>query len=101
MELLMTQTNSDFSPRIEPAKSIYAVLVIEQENRKHRTTKEWIEKERDVVFKEAIYQSHKLGLRTPTFEEIMKQENLAIGHIDYASKWAIGIANLMIEKRWK
>nr|WP_241019533.1 hypothetical protein [Burkholderia sp. Ac-20345] len=67
----------------------------EASKRKGRSADEWMIAERAEVFREATGQAQKLSLRSPSIEEVERQEQLAMGHSDYAAKWAIGVADLM------
>lgn len=81
-----------FGPTKEPAKSIYNALVDEMTKRKHRSVDEWIEAERRVVLNSSAALSQTLGLHPPTLEQVMVAERCACGHVDYAAKFAYGVA---------
>ncbi|MHC2876249.1 hypothetical protein [Ralstonia sp. 121560039-2] len=83
----------------EPARSIYDALRREASKRNERTVEEWLAAERDAVLREAIFQAQKLGLKTPSLQDVEHAERLASGHTDYASKWAIGVAEAMTPNR--
>jgi len=83
----------------EPARSIYDALQREASKRNERTVEEWLAAEPDAVLREAIFQAHKLGLKPPSMQEVQHAERLASGHTDYASKWAIGVAEAMTPNR--
>lgn len=85
-----------FRPIREPARSIYDALTKEVGKRKDRTPADWIAAERDAVLREAIFQAQKLSLNSPSLAEVEQAERLAIGHSDYAAKWARGVAEAML-----
>lgn len=82
-------------PRSEPARSIYDAFQKEAQLRPTRTWNESESAEREVVWKAACEYATKNGLREPTFEEILKAERCALGHFDYATTWAHGVARLL------
>ncbi|MBX8557094.1 hypothetical protein K5D56_21755 [Pseudomonas cichorii] len=84
-----------FQPRSEPAKSIYEAFQVEAAMRDGRSLDEWQFAERNAVQREATIQAHKLGLHVPTMEQVERAELQAFGSIDYGSKWALGVANVM------
>ncbi|AEA65508.1 hypothetical protein ACS0X5_24885 [Burkholderia gladioli] len=86
---------SVFRPMREPARSIHDALLREAAKRKNRTIDEWLAQERAAVWKEAIGQAQKLQLRAPSMADIERAERHAIGHTDYAAKWAHGVADAM------
>ncbi|MBU9200162.1 hypothetical protein KTD31_01925 [Burkholderia multivorans] len=85
-----------FRPKTEPALSIYDALSAEMAHRKGRTADVWLAAERHAVFLAAREQAEKLQLYAPNIKEIERAEMLATGHSDYAAKWAIGVANIML-----
>lgn len=84
-----------FRPHFEPQRTLYDALVQEAEHREGRTAAEWIAAERAVVFRVATEYAEKHDLRFPTLDDVKQAERLAVGHVDYAAKWAIGIADAM------
>jgi hypothetical protein len=86
-----------FSPHTEPAKTIYNVFQKEAKNRNGHLEK-WILKERIAVWNAAIDYSFQNRLYVPTIEDVEKTEKEALGSADYGSKWAIKLANLIMEK---
>ena len=84
-----------FEPRHEPARSIYLAFQSEAANRKGRSTDEWLSAERDAVFREAVHQAQKLGMRVPTMDEVVRAENYASGSADYGAKWAYCLVEAM------
>lgn len=84
-----------FEPRAEPARSIYLAFQREAENRQSRDLEEWITAERNAVFQEGQRLAVLLNLKPPTMEDVKRSEIAALGHVDYGSKWAYGVANAM------
>lgn len=84
-----------FCPTQEPAKSLYEALVDEAGKREGRTVSEWIEAERKAIVREAVIQAQLRGLRIPTLEQVRLAESCACGHVDYAAKFAYGVARAM------
>ncbi|WDD90247.1 hypothetical protein Bsp3421_000068 (plasmid) [Burkholderia sp. FERM BP-3421] len=84
-----------FRPHQEPARSIYDALVKEATKRKSRMPNEWIVAERTAVLKEAIRQARILSIKEPSLEAVESAERQALGHSNYAAKWAIGVAAAM------
>lgn len=84
-----------FRPIREPARSIHDALLREAAKRKNRTVEEWLSAGRAAVWKEAIAQAHKLQMRVPLIADVERAERHALGHTDYASKWAHGVADAM------
>ncbi len=88
-------TTSYFRPTREPARSIHDALVREASKRNERMPEEWLQAERQAELQEAIAQASLLGLRPPSLVDVERAERLAVGHTDYAAKWARGIADAM------
>lgn len=84
-----------FRPTREPARSIYDALQREASKRRGRTVAEWLSAERDAVLREAIFQAQKHGRPCPSLQEIELAERAAVGHSDYAAKWAYGVAEVI------
>lgn len=84
-----------FQPRHEPARSIYEAFQNEATKRKGRSAEEWQAAEREAVFREAMIQAARLGLRVPTMDDVVSAERSAMGHIDYGAKWAYGVTEAM------
>ena len=84
-----------FEPRTEPAKSLYEALVEEMSKRHGRPLDEWMSAERSAIHECARRLAPSLGLREPTLKEVLVAETLACGHVDYASKFAYGVADAM------
>lgn len=88
--------NTDiFEPKHESARSIYLAFQTEAAKRKERSVEEWIKAEREAVFREAVHQAQKLGLRAPTIAQVIDAERYAMGSIDYGAKWAYCIVKIM------
>lgn len=88
-----------FRPRFQPAQDIYDAFQLESKKRDQRTTKEWIELEREAVWKTSCDCAQKLGLRIPLMVEIEEAERSACGHTDYGAKWVYGIVDFMNKKK--
>ena len=84
-----------FRPHKDPAQGIYDAFVAEAANRRSRPVEEWIRLERHAVLKAAVDLAQRLGLRTPTLEEVERAERSAQGHTDYGAKWAYRVAETM------
>lgn len=86
-----------FGPQTEPAKSLYRALTDEMANRRECSGLEWIENERNSILKAATsISNNSKQYRIPTLEEVVRAENNACGHSDYAAKFAYGVANAMM-----
>jgi hypothetical protein len=82
-----------FRPKNEPARSIYDAF---QKEAQHRDTcSDWIKNERRAVYKAVVDCAQKYGLKVPTMEDVVKGENLALGHTDYGAKWTYYLVNIM------
>lgn len=90
--------HDDFRPHQIPAKMIYDAFQEEAKKRKGRTVDEWMNAERHAVLLAAEKVSKQFGFPAPTFTDVCGEETSASGHIDYGSKWAYGIINLMKRK---
>ena len=86
-----------FRPHTEPARTIYDALLAEAVHRRERTPTEWQGRERAVVWQAARDYAQQHGLAVPTMEQVEHAEMPAVGHIDYAAKWAYGVAELLTE----
>lgn len=86
---------NDFKPRVEPAGAIYDAILKEAKKRKSKKCQQWIEDERENVWRFARDYAQKHGLPVPTLAEIEREERNACGHCDYAAKWAIGVHFLL------
>jgi len=85
----------DFEPANEPAKSIYLAFQTETAKREGRVHAEWVEAERAAVYREAIKQAKRLGLRSPTIEEVADAERSSMGSKYYATNWSQQVASVM------
>lgn len=86
-----------FRPRNDPAQSIYDAFQAESKNRKGKSIEQWTSAEQEAVHREAVYQANKLGLRTPTHEDVAGAERSACGHVDYGAKWAYAVVDAMMK----
>jgi len=84
-----------FQPRHEPAKSIYDAFQTEAAKRQGRSVEEWQAAERDAVYREAVHQAQKLGLRVPSIDDVVSAERYASGSVDYGAKWAYGVTEVI------
>jgi hypothetical protein len=84
-----------FEPRHGPARSIYLAFQKEAEKRKERSVDAWMAAERDAVFREAVHQAQRLGMRAPTMDQVIRAERYATGSADYGAKWAYCIVEAM------
>lgn len=84
-----------FSPRHEPARSLYDAFQREAEQRPTRSVEEWTSAEIEAVLAESKALATKLNLREPTRTEIADAERSARGHIDYGAKWAYAVERCM------
>lgn len=82
-----------FRPHHEPARTIYDAF--QEEAKKRKDHKDWIERERQRVWTTARDCAQMYGLKVLTIEEIQRAENLACGHVDYGAKWSYGVVALM------
>lgn len=85
-----------FRPFTDPAQAIYDAFQAQAAKRKHYASpEEWIPIERQVVLETATREAERLGLRPPTLDEVRAAERSACGHVDYGSKWAYGVVEVM------
>lgn len=87
---------SPFRPIRQPARAIFDALVAEQAHRKGRSFEEWQRAEREAVWRAARDFAQQNGICVPTIEQVHKREVLALGHTDYAAKWAYAVADLLV-----
>lgn len=97
----MSKNRDAFRPRHEPVRSFYDALVQESKHRKKRTSEEWILAERLAVWRAARDYSQQQGLQVLLLADIERAESSACGHIDYASKLAYYVRNLLIDQKGK
>lgn len=70
-------------------------LVAEQENRnKHQ---DWEQRERDAVYRAALEVAATHSISPPTMDDVIRAENLAVGHWDYSQKFALRVVLAMVE----
>ena len=84
-----------FRPRHGPAQAIYDALRLEAGKRSGRQFEVWRAAELQAVWAAARDAAQQAGLPVPTMADVEKAEELASGHIDYASKWAYGVVEAM------
>ena len=65
-----------FRPLREPARSIYDALVREASKRSERTVEEWLAAEPVAVLREASFQADKLGLKTPSMQDVERADEV-------------------------
>lgn len=82
--------------RIKLRDSMLKVLSTAQEQRK--TREDWIQFERDTMFDAVTRERAKLGKGPRTMKDLMVVENLACGHSDYSSKFALYCAELVLDE---
>lgn len=76
--------------------ALKAALVAEAELRRGRTFEEWSKAEAMAVWAGARDFAQQHGLAVPTLADVERLERHACGHIDYGSKWALYIVELMM-----
>lgn len=84
-----------FAPRSEPARSLYCAFQDEAAHRRGRSVEEWTLAELNRVHTEVLRQAEIHQLRPLTLDEVKRAEACARGHIDYGSKWALGLVERM------
>lgn len=84
-----------FKPTRDPARSIYEAFQAAAAHRAGRSPDEWMAVERDAVFKEAVHQATKLGLRAPSIAEVESAERYAVGSVDYGATWIYRVVKVM------
>jgi len=87
-----------FRPHFEPARTLYDALVAEQEYRSVCESDEWIENERNAIHQAAIKWAEQNGVKPPSVEDLFRIETTSSGHVDYTSKYAYGVAELLTKK---
>ena len=88
-----------FRPHTEPALSIYNALLAEAARRQGRPVAEWTRLERLAVWQAAHDYAEQHGLAVPTLDQVAAAERQAVGHVDYAAKWAYGVVELLKTKQ--
>lgn len=81
--------------KVEAADLIREAFLLEAENRKDREIEDWLEAERQTVWKAATEFAMRCGLRVPLMSEVALGERMAMGHSDYSFKWALYVAEQM------
>lgn len=90
---------SVFRPHSQPARRIYDALI--DEAAKRDESENWEHNERLRVFREAREFAQENGLSFPTLGQVRECESYAIGHIDYAAKFAYRVAELIGDGRYE
>lgn len=86
-----------FRPYFEPARTFYDVLIKEAKKRgQYESSDEWIDAERKVMWGAARDYAQQHNLRVPTLDDIKRVEGCAVGHVDYAAKFAYGVRDLVL-----
>lgn len=93
----MSDHRDVFRPHRQPAQGIYDAFQAEAALRSGRKLDEWLEAERQAVWRAARDYAQQQGLRVPTIDEIKRAENYAAGSVDYGAKWAYQIERLLKE----
>ena len=88
--------DSPFRPRSQPARDIWDALTSEMSRRTQNGDK-WVEKELYAVYRVTTWWSQIRGIRILSTEELRDLETQAMGHSDYAAKWAYAIARRLQE----
>ena len=85
-----------FRPKKDsPARFIYDELMDEVAKR-DKNPDTWIENERKRVLSAASLCADAFeGLTAPRLDDVIRAENLALGHTDYASKWVYSLLDKM------
>lgn len=89
-------TYDPFRPTRMPAQKLYDMFQAEASKRKGRGIDVWVAAELEAVWAVARDYAQQHGLPVPTMEQVQLKECLARGHVDYGSKWAYGVAELLI-----
>lgn len=84
-----------YRSRHDPARLIYDAILLEAEKRPATPVDVWIVRERENVWRVARDYAQQHGLTVLTMAEIEGVERSACGHVDYAEKWAYGVADRM------
>lgn len=58
---------------------------------------QWVTYERETMYRETNRLRAELGKKSIEMAEILTAENLATGHVDYASKFALYCAELVVD----
>ena len=77
-------------PRTEPASLIYDAILAASTD---RNDPHWVHRMRLSVFHVAREYAQQHGMLHPTLDEVGNAESMALGHVDYASKWALYVAH--------
>lgn len=78
---------------------LFAALVAEMGKRNNCPGLEWIDNEREAIVDSAHAWALPRFLHYVTVDEVEAVESLACGHVDYAQKFALYVAELIYEVR--
>jgi len=84
-----------FRPPNEPARTLYDAFLAETSKRCSRTVPEWVAAERNAMWVAARDYAQQYGMPVPTLADVEHAEGMAYGHIDYGTKWAYSLAEIM------
>jgi len=76
-------------------ESFYDLLTKESEKRDQRALDEWIEAERKAMFDKVNAEREGLGKTPVSLEDVERVEQRAVGHFDYAPKFALYCTELV------
>lgn len=79
-------------------EAIRARLRAETDQRPGRSLEEWILAERECVMQEINRQRSLLAYAPVSLATVERAERLAVGHVDYVSKYACAAADLVFRK---
>lgn len=82
-------------PTTQPARMLYDAWRKESEKRDSRSYEEWVNGERQIMFKVANKAANLYNLTSVTMEQVELAEENAYGHVDYGAKWVYGILDYM------
>jgi hypothetical protein len=80
------------------AEYIHADLVEEMGQRAKDRTLDWIERERFAVVEAANRWALAFGYPTVTMTDVERVEQMAVGHVDYATKLPLYVAELVVHR---
>ena len=84
-----------FRPHGEVAGRLYDAFHVEAAKRKTKSVQQWIADEPKAMHAQCLVIAQERGLRLLSLEDVLRCERTAMGHVDYASKWSIRLANEM------
>lgn len=77
---------------------IHRALLQEMSHRGDRGDATWIEREREAVAIAANQWATAHGMATVTVDDVERVEPMAVGHMDYGSKLALYVTELVFER---